>query len=246
MIVWGEGVYRRRIRLVAERNRVRADLEDDFHRFGVELVHDGACVVEAHAVAERFPWETCPGAGARIEELVGMALIARAVDLAEHTDARLHCTHLYDLAALALAHAAAGRKRRQYDIAVPDRVDSKTRATLHRDGAPVLDWELDGRSIRSPERFAGVTLRGRAFLDWIQAHLDPDEAEAALVLRRAVFIAMGRAADLDSIAAAADVTPLAGPSCHSMQPGVAERALRVKGSTRQFSASPQPLLSDLD
>jgi len=246
VIPWGEGVYRRRIRLVADGLRVRADLEDDFHRFGVELVHDGACVVEARATAHRFPWETCPGAGSQIEALVGIALLPRAVDLAEHTDSRRHCTHLYDLAALALAHAAAGRERRQYDIAVPDRDDWKTRATLHRDGALALDWELDARTIRSPERFAGLTLRGRPFLDWIHANLDADESEAALVLRRAVYIAIGRATDLDAIATAADVTPLAGASCHSMQPAVAPRALRVKGSTRQFSASPEPLLSDLD
>ena len=47
MIPWGEGVYRRRIRLVADGSVVRADLEDDFHRFGVEFVHDGSRVVEA-------------------------------------------------------------------------------------------------------------------------------------------------------------------------------------------------------
>lgn len=246
MIPWGEGVYRRRIRLVSDGSRVRADLEDDFHRFAVEFVHDGARVVDARAIAERFPWETCPGAGSRIEALVGTTLLPRAVDLAEHTDSRLHCTHLYDLAALALAHGAAGRERRQYDIAVPDRDDWKTRATLHRDGALVLDWELDARTIRSPEPFSGLSLRGRAFLDWIHEHLDADEAEAALVLRRAVYIAIGRATDLDGIASAADVTPLAGASCHSMQPDVAPGALRVKGSTRQFSASSQALLADLD
>lgn len=246
MAAWGSGVYRRRIRLVARDRLVRADLEDDFHRFGVDLEHDGTRVVEARARAARFPWETCPGAGARIEELAGTPLLDRAVDLAGHTDARRHCTHLFDLAALALAHAAAGRARRQYDIAVPDRRDGRTRATLERDGAPFLEWELDRSEIVSTGPFAGVSLRGRSFLDWIAAHLDADRAEAALVLRRAVYIAIGRATDLDALATAAQVTPLAGASCHSMQPGVAERALRVKGSTRQFSASAEPLLGDLE
>ena len=105
-VPWGQGVYRRRIRLVSDEGRVRADLEDDFHRFGVALRHDGLRVVEARADARRFPWETCPGAGARIEELVGTPLVVRAVDLAAHTDPRLHCTHLYDLAAWARASAA--------------------------------------------------------------------------------------------------------------------------------------------
>jgi hypothetical protein len=239
---YGAGVFRRRILLRAGDGRVRAELEDDFHRFAVELRHAGGRVLEARGEAARFPWTACPGATARIEALAGMPLLTRAVELAGHSDARLHCTHLYDLAALALAHAAAGRARREYAVAVPDRVGGVTEATLQRDGAPLLAWRVRGNRVVGPGPLAGLALRGRAFLDWIEAHLDPDAAEAALVLRRALYIAMGRATDLDAVASAAHVTPIAGASCHAMQPGIAEGALRVTGSTRDWTDDPDGLL----
>ncbi len=243
-VCYGDGVYRRRIRLVARDDRVRGDLEDDFHRFGVEIRHDGHRILEARGDARRFPWETCAGATAQIEALEGTPLVERAADLAAHSDPRLHCTHLYDVAALVVAHAAAGRAQRQYDVAVPDRVDWRTEPSLERDGAPLLHWKLERHSLTGPAPFAGVSLRGRAFLDWIHDRLEPDLAEAALVLRRACYIAMGRATDLDTIPSADRVTPIAGATCHSMQPAIAPRALRVHGSTRQFSDGPERLLAD--
>lgn len=243
-VPYGHGIYRRRIRLVARGDTVRADLEDDFHRFGVVLRHAGERVAEARGESFRFPWETCPGASARIEELVGLPLLGRAADLAAHTDVRLHCTHLYDLFALALAHAAAGRRRRQYDVAVPDRVERRTEVTLQRDGAPLLAWRVEGQRVVGPPAFAGLVLRGRPFLAWIHANLDPDTAEAALVLRRACYIALGRGTDLDGVASADRITPIAGASCHSMQPGIAEHAHRIRHATRDFTQRPDALLKE--
>lgn len=241
---YGRGVFRRRIRVAARDGRVRADLEDDFHRFAVELRHAEGRVVEARGEALRFPWTACPGATARIAALVGAPLVARAADLAAQTDATLHCTHLHDLAALALAHAAAGRARREYAVEVPDRIGGATRPSLARDGEPLLAWEVAGDRIAGPAPFAGVPLRGRAFLDWIAAELDPDGAEAAWVLRRALFIALGRAGDLDAVPTAAAVTAMVGTPCHSFQPGIAERALRVVGSTREWTDRPDGLLGE--
>jgi hypothetical protein len=235
---YGRGVFRRRIRLAARGERVRAELEDDFHRFAVELRHDGRRVVEARGEALRFPWTACAGATARIEALAGAPLVARAVDLAARTDATLHCTHLHDLAALALAHAAAGRARREYAVAVPDRIGGATRPSLARDGEPLFVWEVAGDCIAGPAPFAGVPLRGRAFIDWIAAELDPDGAEAAWVLRRALFIALGRAGDLDAVPTAAAVTAMVGAPCHSFQPAIAPRARRVVGSTREWTDDP--------
>jgi hypothetical protein len=243
-VPYGHGIYRRRIRLVARGDAVRADLEDDFHRFGVVLRHDGARVAEARGESFRFPWATCPGASARIEELARLPLLARAADLSAHTDVRLHCTHMYDLFALALAHAAAGRRRRQYDVAVPDRTERRTAPTLHRDGELVLAWRVEGHGVVDPPPFAGLALRGRPFLAWIGANLDPDAAEAALVLRRAIYIALGRGTDLDAVESADRITPIAGASCHSMQPGIAEHAHRIRNATRDFTTRPDTLLPD--
>ena len=41
---------------------IRGDMEDDFHRFGVTLRHDGERVVEVVGDGTRFPWTTCPSA----------------------------------------------------------------------------------------------------------------------------------------------------------------------------------------
>jgi hypothetical protein len=186
---YGEGVYRRRILLVAADGRVTADLEDDFHRYGVEIAHDGG---QVGAVRGR-----------------------------------------------------AGRARRQYDIAVPDRVDGVTRATLQRDGELVLAWDLCGSEISDPPPYAGRELRGASLASWAESELDPDTAEAAIVLRRGSFIANGRLGDFDSASDASVLLGWGKNSCHSFTPGIAEKALRVHGSTRDFTHHPERLLADV-
>lgn len=185
--------------------------------------------------ARRFPWTSCPTAVSPLQALVGMALSSRATAAGDHTDARMNCTHLFDLAGLAVAHAGAGRSVRQYDATVPDRRDGRTRAVLLRDGEPCLAWDISGRTIEGPPPFAGVALR-RSFLAWATSALDEDTAEAAMVLRRACDISYGRGVDLDGIACADELRDLMLGTCHTFQPGTIETALRVTGSTRDFTA----------
>jgi hypothetical protein len=161
-----------------------------------------------------------------------------------HTDPRRNCTHLFDLACLAASHAAFGRGRSRIDIAVPDQVDGCTRATLHRDGELVLDWRIERARIAGPAPFEGVRLRGD-FVAWAESNLDPERAEAALALRRGCFIALGRARNLDESPTAESYMPLAAGSCHSFTPGIAERALRVPGTSLEFTHAPERLLADL-
>ncbi|MDB5968420.1 MAG: hypothetical protein JWQ90_870 [Hydrocarboniphaga sp.] len=40
------GIYRRRLRIVTGPGWARADLEDDPHRYGVEVHHDGADILK--------------------------------------------------------------------------------------------------------------------------------------------------------------------------------------------------------
>jgi len=242
---YGEGTYRRRTRLVADAGRVTADLEDDFHRFRVVLEHDGCSVRAVRGEAMRYPWTACPGAFTPLQAFVGAPLDPSPTAASRRVNPREHCAHLFDLAALALSHALRGG-RRQYDIAVPDRRDGRTRAALHRDGELLLTWEVAGSSISGPVPWAGHSLRGRDFLHWAEAELDPDTAEAAVALRRAVFIASGRQGDLDSAPNAGALLRWAANTCHSFTPGIAEEALRVRGATREFSHGPDRLLADLE
>jgi hypothetical protein len=237
-------VYRRRIRLRAGAGLAVGDLEDDFHRFRVRLEHDGSRVVRASGEALRFPWSSCPGALAPLERLAGLPLGAGASAAARHTDPRAQCTHLFDLAGLAAAQAARGEGGRDYRIAVPDRVGGRTRAELARDGRPLLAWEVEHGTIRSPAPFAGRRLGYPEFLRWAEGSLDPDLAEAALALHRALSISLGRLYDMDAVAGPAAFGRLAGGACHTFSPGIMEGARRELGSAREFSARPEALLAD--
>jgi hypothetical protein len=91
-----------------------------------------------------------------------------------------------------------------------------------------------------------VKLLGSKFLRWAESELDADTAEAAVALRRAIFIAMGRARNLDDAPSALVYMDMTRGSCHSFTPGIAEKALRVMGSTYDFTESGDPLLADLE
>jgi hypothetical protein len=80
---------------------------------------------------------------------------------------------------------------------------------------------------------------------WADATLAPEEAEAAIVLRRAADIGMGRGMDLDSIPVASQLPNSMTGICHTMRPGVAEVAFRNTGSIRDFARAPDDLLRDV-
>lgn len=249
---WGRGVYRRRIRLVAEaapaaqasaRGVVVADLEDDFHRFRVVLAHDGARALDVRAEAERFPWTTCAEAGGALAALRGAPLDLRCTQVARHADPRSQCTHLFDLAGLALAHAAAGRERRDYEAEIPDRRRGPVEARLWRDGGEVLSLRVDVGSILEPPPYAGHSLRGGSFLRWCRESLAPDDAESAFVLWRACSIALGRAFPVDRVP---DPTPFlsrTAGSCFTFAADVVPRARRAPGTRRDFTEARERLLA---
>lgn len=230
----GVGAYERRIELVTvSRGEVRGEMEDDFHHFRVSIAHDGRRVTALDGDAARHPWSTCPDALGPLRALVGVPLDADATAAGAHADPRRSCTHWFDLAGLAVAHAASGRRRRRYDVVIPDRTpDAHTTARLDRDGERVLDWEVDARTVLGPEPYTGRRL-GRGFLDWARTTLDLEAAEAAVVLRRACTISMGRLMDLDDYDRACEVGHGMDGTCHTFTPGVMEQALRVRGSSRR-------------
>jgi len=241
---YGRGVYRRLIDLRSREGSVEAWLEDDFHHLGLVLHHDGERVVSIEGEALRIPWTTCPGAVGALGQLAGLRLTRSHRDVAAHADPRLQCTHLFDLACTAIAAGAAGVERRRYTLCVPDRgaKGGPVRVSVERDGAPILVWTLDGMAIASPDPFAGRALVGGGFADWCDRTLEPDVAEAAQLLRRAVLIAMGRAFHMDAVARASDIP---GGTCHTYREGVMEQGLRIVGTTRDFSERPGALLEDL-
>ena len=77
---------------------------------------------------------------------------------------------------------------------------------------------------------------------WADATLEASRAESAIALRRVSDIAMGRGMDLDGVPVAAQLPPVMGGVCYTMQPGTVEVALRNVGTIRDFADAPGRLL----
>jgi len=225
-------------------NTVEAALEDDFHQFTVVVRHDASVVTGISATAGRWPWSTCPDAGAQLEQLVGMELSPRCTAVAEIADPRWQCTHQFDLAGLAVAHATRDTPDRQYDIEVPPaEADGQRTVQLSRDGARLLAWTITyGAGLSAPAPFTEAPWRG-GFIKWADATFGPDAAEAAIVLRRACDIGMGRGMDLEGYRTAEELADIMTGVCYSMQPAIMPVAFRNIGSIRDFADHPEALLS---
>ena len=249
MTPFPDGSYRRRLRMVVSGpNIVDGGLEDDFHHFSVRLQHDGAIVTAVEATAHRWPWTTCPDAAGPLHALEGMELSPRLLAVGAAADPRMNCTHMFDLAGLCVAHAARGGPpgtTRQYDMEIPAEAQggAPTQVRCWRDGELVHEWTLAGRRCVSPEPFAGAPWKG-GFFRWADATFEPDDAESAIVLRRACDIGMGRGMDLDAVDRADEMERLMLGVCYTMQPTQIRVALRTKGTIRDFDADPEELLAE--
>jgi hypothetical protein len=228
-------------------DRAWGELEDDFHHFRVDLRHDGSTVTEVDGSGLRSPWSTCLEAGDPLTALRGTVLAAGPGALS-HLDARQNCTHMFDLAGLVVTHAARGVDGgRAYDMAIDDPAAGagERSARLWRDGTLVLDWRLDGRVVLSPADWVEAPLWS-GFIPWAARELDAETGEAAVALRRACDIAMGRQGDLDLFATAADLQHGMSGICHSFQPAIAPVAIRNIGSGRDFTDHEDLLLADFE
>jgi hypothetical protein len=240
--------YRRRIRLVRlDPTTVWGGLEDDFHHFEVTLTHDRSVVTGVGMEARRWPWATCPDAGANLQELVGMALSERCTAVAEVSDPHWHCTHQFDLAGLCVAHAARGIGRREYEVALDPEGDV-LRPRLWRDGELRLEWTISNTTparvlIDPAPPFDAAPWRG-GFIRWADATLPVEDAESAIVLRRACDIGAGRGMDLEAIAVGEELSGIMSGVCYSMQPSVMPVAFRNRGSIRDFGHHRDALLRD--
>ncbi len=234
--------YRRKTIADAGAFETYAAMEDDFHHFTVRLRHDGTHVTALEGEAVRFPWSTCPGATAVLDQLIGAPLRPTADDPGRKTHIAEHCTHLYDVAKFAIAQSARGG-RRQYDVIIPDVTDGYTVGDISRDGVPVFRWEVRNRVVIAPPAFAGHNLPGRA--EWPEGSItDADSLEAAMMLRRALVIFRGRASEYPAVARA-DQVPGGFGTCFTYQPENAPNGRWVMVEMN-FTESADPLLARFD
>jgi hypothetical protein len=247
----GQGHRAIDIRTVSE-SQVTAWLEDDFHHFGVTIFHDGGCVTDVDVVTPRHPYTTCASAGQSFRALVGAPLVERASDVGRWLNMREQCTHVFDLAGLAMAHVAAGRKHRRYQTTIDDRAvvavhtsGQRTlgsgRAALLQDGVEVMIWDLDRYEITSPGTWAGQSLKQGFRAKTETLALDP--AEHATVLRRSIMVAGGRSADRDTVLLPRENTKPA--VCHTYQPAQRPQAAFITDSVRDWSNAQDQLLKNI-
>lgn len=235
---YGSGCYRRAIALYRDSSaRVRAAVEDDPHAFAVTLEHDGSCVTDIAAEARRHPLTTCPEAAHELRALIGAPLADPLRTLGRWQNPRRHCTHMYDLAALAMVHALRDEPVRRYDLTIPDVVEGETTATLYRDGESVLAWTIRKGVIVTPQAYAGQKVFG-GFTGWARGALADPEFEYAFLLQHAFLVAQSRIFDEEKAPLGpASLDPMRPDSCYSYSTEHASRAWRVPGNRRDFTAS---------
>ena len=243
----GTGAARRRFaaRSVSD-GVIEAEMEDEMHHFRIELIHDGERVLDVTGTPVRWPWSTCFDSPAALVALRGCPLTAQASSIGAYTNVKEQCTHQFDLTAFAIAQAwrvtHGAPPEREYLTVVPDWSSAPFGAYLWRDRQPLLTWLTDGVTVLGPAPFTGVALRKR-FLDWCEANLDADLAEAAQMLRRAVWISPARTHDLEACADAQESNVGAGV-CYTAQPQRIVIATRSRGSLRDYSNTPLGLHQD--
>jgi hypothetical protein len=245
-----EGIFHRPIDLRAWDERTAVGwLEDEFHHFGVTLIHDGARILDLRTAAPRHPWTTCAAAGIPLRGLIGQPLARRCSAIGSMIEMRHQCTHLFDLTGLLLAHAHAGRSHRRYHGTVRPLADLVRgapahwlRASLDCDGQQVMTWDVHDDTIMAPPPYAGRSML-QGFRHWVESR-EQEEAEHALVLRRVVFVAGGRRISIQHARVAADMGQ--GPVCHSFQPEFRDLARRVGDTDRRFDDCPETMLALID
>lgn len=240
------GLFRRRVRIAGSDRRWSVDVEDDQHRFGADIDHDGATVVAVHGRALRTPWTTCPLAIAQLEVLVGTPLLPSPFAVLRQVVLAQQCTHLVDMAVLAVAAAARGVRYRQYDATLSLEIrngEDRRTGSLRRSDGGTTRWSFRDGFVVEPANYAGVEMRRAA--SWVGAHSDdPDIVEEAFVMQRALLVAGGRRFNLDEVTRASSQTWMVG-ACFTFQAERIDQAERRVGSSRTF-ARPDELLADLD
>lgn len=183
---YGDGIFRRRLRFLAEPGRVRAQVDDTHHCFWLILDHEDGAITSVAADFLRAPTTVCQGAVAGLSALIGRPLAGPAS--MEGLPQVSNCSHLVDLAHWAMRHIAGSTT---WDIIVPDETDRPAAISIARDGVIVHAWEIADFAVVSPSQWRGFPLL-RGFWQWAREQFEGELLMAALMLQRGVFVAKGR------------------------------------------------------
>lgn len=239
---YGKGVFRRSIMLLADSGGIAAGLEDNHHALRLFLSYDENVVTSINAETIRVPFNTCIGAIDVLRGFVGVDLSVSPKDMSRHSDPQINCTHLYDLAVLAIAMAKRGETRRRYDVEIPDEVDKTTVSSVRLNGEVVLKWAVKYNIIESPQFLKGLDIL-QGLRRRLEESLEGDELETALVLQQSHFVALARPFDFESLEGMRIVDePLPKGTCYAFGSEVIEKGYRLPGTIKDFSHTPEQML----
>lgn len=243
--LYGTGTFRRRIALRNQPGLVIAELEDCFHAFRVRLSHDGTRVTQVEAETIRYPRTVCVGAPDVLRRFVGDPLSDNRRVIRERQTPGEHCTHLYDLAWLAMAQALRGTAERIYDVEVPDPRDGSNEGIVFRDGDEILRWQLRDADVTAPAAIAGNKLNEN-FGRWASTIYEGEELEAAYVLQIGCFVAGTRRLDVNAMGGRwNDPGRVKVGTCYAHQPERRYEGVTMTGMARDFTDTPEQLLQFL-
>jgi hypothetical protein len=234
-LLYGTGACRRRIQLRNNGLQVVASLDDTFHEMTCLLTHDGRAVTDVSAETIRIPTSECPGAATVLRELIGVPLDVDMRELYGGGRPRRHCTHLFDLATLSIAHARRPDSNRRYDAIVPDRGSDSVTIEVWRNRQRVHAWQVQNDHVVSPPELVEMPLLN-GFMAWAARHFHGDALEAAGILSKTYLISNGRRYETEAYAGQSIRMngPMAG-LCHSYSLGQIDRAIILAGNVRDYS-----------
>lgn len=193
---YGSGIFRRRIRVRNGRGVVTAVLNDSYHSMWVALRHDGKTVTAVESELNRFPKTTCPAATSVLTELRGLAVNADRRAFFRDGRAGRNCTHLLDMALLALRVMDRGDSEAVFDVEIPDVVGGRTELIARINGKAIHHWHIGDDRITAPAEFAGTALFG-GFAAWAESSFDGAALDAARIAQKSVFVSKGLAYKVD-------------------------------------------------
>jgi hypothetical protein len=241
--LYGTGVFRRKVRLRRDAASIVSELEDYAHGFRLRIDHDGAQVTAIASEALRIPLTTCTETNRPLQQLIGCPLTADWEEFRRRLPPAANCTHLQDLAWWSLAHARRDAALCEYEIAVTDEGEAPSECTILRNGELTIRLHARAGTVVAPAPIAGKPMM-RGFSAWAFAHFPAADHEAAVMLQRGYFVAQARRhgrISPDEIRIADFVSMR--NACYSYSVGIVERARLNENSERDFTHTPELLLT---
>jgi hypothetical protein len=223
--------------------RIEAALEDIRHAMICTVSHDDRQITGVEADFRRYTLPLCPGASEPLKALVGMPLDTGTSEFFANGRARQNCTHMLDLAWLAMRHAVRGAGQWIYEIEIPDALTGPQRGTLKRNGVTVQDWTVENNRIVGSGSLGGQSL-GSGFTRWLttQSSLSDLEVEESLVLQKGFFMVKARRFGVPEGELDDGLRKAMTGACFGYAPERIEHAFGLSGMERDFTHHPERLL----